>query len=113
MNDLRARVDELGKKVRGIDELEKRVAKLEKELAALKRAQKRAAAARPKPAGGEAASPRSASSPAPSDGAPPVGRRCARHAQPQRPRQHLEPRRRRAGLLAVELDRAPARPSRP
>ena len=34
MNDLRARVDELGKKVRGIDELEQRVAKLEKELAA-------------------------------------------------------------------------------
>ena len=40
VNDLRARVDELGKKVRGIDELEKRVAKLEKELAALKRTQK-------------------------------------------------------------------------
>ena len=40
MNDLRARVDELGKKVRGIDELEQRVAKLEKELAAMKRAQK-------------------------------------------------------------------------
>ena len=40
MNDLRVRVDELGKKVRGIDELEQRVAKLEKELAAVKRAQK-------------------------------------------------------------------------
>ena len=40
MNDLRARVDELGKKVRRIDELEQRVAKLEKELAAVKRAQK-------------------------------------------------------------------------
>ena len=40
MNDLRARVDELGKKVRGIDELDKRVAKLEKEVSALKRAQK-------------------------------------------------------------------------
>lgn len=39
-NDLRVRVDELGKKVRGIDELEARVAKLEKELAALKRARK-------------------------------------------------------------------------
>lgn len=37
-NDLRMRVDELGKKVRGIDELEKRVAKLEKELATLKKA---------------------------------------------------------------------------
>jgi hypothetical protein len=43
-NDLRERVDELGKKVRGIDKLEARVAKLERELAALKRAQ------RPKPA---------------------------------------------------------------
>jgi hypothetical protein len=37
-NDLRSRVDELGKKVRGIDALEARVAKLEKELAALKKA---------------------------------------------------------------------------
>jgi hypothetical protein len=38
-NDLRNRVDELGKKVRGIDALEARVAKLEKELAALRKAQ--------------------------------------------------------------------------
>jgi hypothetical protein len=38
-NDLRTRVDDLGKKVRGIDELEVRVAKLEKELAALKKSQ--------------------------------------------------------------------------
>jgi hypothetical protein len=37
-NDLRARVDDLGKKVRGIDALEARVAKLEKEVAALKKA---------------------------------------------------------------------------
>jgi uncharacterized small protein (DUF1192 family) len=37
-NDLRARVDELGKKVRGIDELETRVSALEKEVAALKKA---------------------------------------------------------------------------
>jgi hypothetical protein len=37
-NDLRNRVDELGKKVRGIDALEARVAKLEKELGALKKA---------------------------------------------------------------------------
>jgi phage shock protein A len=36
-NDLKTRVDELSKKVRGIDELEARVAKLEKELAALKK----------------------------------------------------------------------------
>lgn len=39
-NDLKLRVDDLSKKVRGIDALEQRVAKLEKEIAALKRAQK-------------------------------------------------------------------------
>ena len=38
VNDLRTRVDELAKKVRGIDELEARVAKLEKEVTALKKA---------------------------------------------------------------------------
>jgi len=37
VNDLRARVDELGKKVRGIDALEARVARLERELAGLKK----------------------------------------------------------------------------
>ena len=36
-NDLRNRVDEMGKKVRGIDELEKRVAALETEVASLKK----------------------------------------------------------------------------
>jgi hypothetical protein len=36
-NDLRNRVDDLSKKVRGIDALEARVAKLEKELAAVKK----------------------------------------------------------------------------
>jgi hypothetical protein len=36
-NDLRTRVDELTKKVRGIDALEERVATLEKEVAALKK----------------------------------------------------------------------------
>lgn len=39
-NELKTRVDELSRKMRGVDELEQRVAKLEKELAALKRAQK-------------------------------------------------------------------------
>ncbi|RDI74692.1 hypothetical protein Gocc_1581 [Gaiella occulta] len=48
VNDLRARVDELGRKVRGVDALERRVAKLEKELAALKRAQKPAAPRAPR-----------------------------------------------------------------
>ena len=38
VNDLRTRVDELTKKVRGIDALEARVVKLEKEVAALKKA---------------------------------------------------------------------------
>jgi hypothetical protein len=41
-NDLRNRVDELAKKVRGIDALEARVAKLEKELAGLKKSSRRA-----------------------------------------------------------------------
>lgn len=39
-NDLRARVDDLSRKVRGIDALEARVAKLEKQVAELKRAPK-------------------------------------------------------------------------
>jgi uncharacterized protein YceH (UPF0502 family) len=38
VNDLRTRVDDLAKKVRGIDALEARVAKLEKEVATLKKA---------------------------------------------------------------------------
>ena len=38
VNDLRTRVDDLGKKVRGIDALDERIAKLEKEVAALKKA---------------------------------------------------------------------------
>ncbi|HEY5873091.1 MAG TPA: hypothetical protein VIT46_07620 [Gaiellaceae bacterium] len=37
INDLRTRVDDLGKKVRGIDALEERVAKLEKDVSALKK----------------------------------------------------------------------------
>ncbi len=40
LHDLRTSVDDLGKKVRGIDALEARVAKLEKEIAALKRPRK-------------------------------------------------------------------------
>jgi uncharacterized small protein (DUF1192 family) len=39
-NDLKLRVDDVSRRLRGVDELEKRVAKLEKEIAALKRAQK-------------------------------------------------------------------------
>jgi len=38
VNDLRTRVDELAKKVRGIDALEARVATLEKEVSTLKKA---------------------------------------------------------------------------
>ena len=38
VNDLRAGVDDLAKKVRGLDGLEARVAKLEREVAALKKA---------------------------------------------------------------------------
>jgi phage shock protein A len=39
-NDVRHRVDDLSKRMRGVDELEKRVAKLEREVAGLRRAQK-------------------------------------------------------------------------
>jgi len=53
-NDLRDRVDDLGKKVRGIDALEERLAALEQQVAALtpKPAPRRrsATAAKPKPA---------------------------------------------------------------
>ena len=45
-NDLRQRVDDLGKRIRGVDELEERIAKLEREVTALKRAQKPAPKAR-------------------------------------------------------------------
>lgn len=37
-NDLKTRVDDLGKKVRGIDALEERIVKLEKDVAALRKA---------------------------------------------------------------------------
>jgi cell division protein FtsB len=37
VHDLRTRVDDLAKKVRGIDALEARVAKLEKEVATLRK----------------------------------------------------------------------------
>ena len=37
-NDLKTRVDDLGKKVRGIDALEERIVKLEKDVSALKKA---------------------------------------------------------------------------
>lgn len=43
-NDLRNRVDELGKKVRGIDALEARVTKLEKDLAAVKKSSRKSGA---------------------------------------------------------------------
>jgi hypothetical protein len=46
-NDLKTRVDDLGKKVRGIDALEERIVKLEKEVASLKKAN--APARRPAP----------------------------------------------------------------
>jgi len=46
-NDLRNRVDELSKRIRGIDALEQRVTKLEKEVASLRRAQKPASSQSP------------------------------------------------------------------
>jgi phage shock protein A len=47
-NDLRTRVDDLSKKVRGIDELDARVSKLEKEVAALKKSKTPARRASPR-----------------------------------------------------------------
>ena len=43
INDLRTRVDDLAKKVRGIDELDARITKLERELASLKKTPTRSA----------------------------------------------------------------------
>jgi uncharacterized protein YceH (UPF0502 family) len=54
-NELRSRVDELSKKVRGIDALETRVAKLEKEIAELRRIRRASAkrtSARKRPTSG-------------------------------------------------------------
>lgn len=39
-NDVKLRVDDLSRRMRGVDELEKRVTRLEKEVATLRRAQK-------------------------------------------------------------------------
>jgi len=41
-NDLRGRVDELGKRMRGVEQLEARIEKLEREVASLKRTRKAA-----------------------------------------------------------------------
>lgn len=46
-NDLKLRVDDLSRRMRGVDELEKRLTKLEKEVAALRRAQKPASGQAP------------------------------------------------------------------
>jgi phage-related minor tail protein len=58
-NDLRSNVDELAKKVRGIDALEARVAKLEKEITELKRPRRAPAkrsSARKRPSSGSTSS---------------------------------------------------------
>ena len=43
-NDLKQRVDDLSKRMRGVDALEKRIAKLERDVATLRRTQKPATA---------------------------------------------------------------------
>ena len=48
-NDLRTRVDDMSRKMRGIDELQARVAKLEKQVAELKRGPKAASSRTSKP----------------------------------------------------------------
>ena len=85
MNESKARLDEM-QKLRGLDALEKRVAALEKQVAA------RRSRRRPRQAGGAEA--RDAEEAA----------RLGGNAQPQRARDDLEAHRRRARLLAVELD---------
>ena len=56
-NALRARMDEMQKKLRGIDELERRVEKLEQQVAALTKTEKPRAAARPRASTSSASSP--------------------------------------------------------
>lgn len=50
MNESKARLDDMQKKLRGLDALEKRVAKLEKQLAAMAKKPAARASAAPKPA---------------------------------------------------------------
>ena len=62
-NDTKARLDEMQKKLRGLDELEKRVAKLEQQLAALNAskattARKPSTARKPTTSGSTASTPR-------------------------------------------------------
>ena len=83
------RVDDLTKRVRGLEAMEKRIAELEERA---REARGREEALRPQ-GGPEPDAPPPASS--------------ERHANPQRPRHDLECRRRRPDLLALELDRQP------
>ena len=90
INDLRSRVDEMAKKVRGIDALDARVAKLEREVGGTEEAEGAAAAS----GASQARRLRRARS-----GTTP------RHEDAERPRLELDPGRRRPRLLSVELDR--------
>ena len=60
-NQLRERVDDISKKLRGLDALEGRVVSLEKRVAALEKRARRAAKPKPPAAGGGEASSSSAS----------------------------------------------------
>ncbi len=88
---MRERLDDVQKKVRGLDALEKRVAKLEKRVAELSKP-KRASASRSRRRRLERRQPRRRES-----------ARLARDAQADPRRHDLETHRRRARLLAVEL----------
>ena len=99
MNESKLRLDEMQKKLRGLDALEQRVTALEKQMASAAKkpaAKKKPAARKPKPK-----PPRRRRTRPPSNGLLLGGG----DAQPQSLRDDLEPHRRRAGLLAVELDR--------
>ena len=94
---LRDRVDDLSKRVRGLEAMEKRVAQLEKRVAKLEDAAKRRRAARRS----RARKPRSSSTSATED----ARDRLARDAHAQGARHDLEDGGRRPDLLALDLDR--------
>ena len=118
INDLRERVDELGKKVRGIDGLDARDRGAREGAGGIETPGEAGCGAVPGP---QAAARKPARRRPRSDRArhvSPWAERenrldsAGRHAQPEPAGQRLEPRRRRSRLLAVELDRHRRRPTR-
>ena len=98
------RLDDMQKRVRGLEQMEKRLADLEKRVKALEgggpATRARSTAKKTTSTKTSASSSKSARAAGRAE-----ERRLAGHAKPQRPRHDLEARGRRPGLLAVELDR--------